>query len=54
MKKIIIILFTIVLGVYIGKTFITGEDATSLKKGAESIFTKTAGEISTAAGTVVD
>lgn len=38
MKKIIIIVFTIVLGMYIGNTLITGNGNTSLKSGANTVI----------------
>lgn len=47
MKKIIIIIFTIILGIYIGTNFIMGDgdSGTSFQGGAEAISRKTTSEI---------
>lgn len=47
MKKIIIILFTVILGVYMGSKLILGSggSSNSLKAGADTIITKTVSEI---------
>ncbi len=47
MKNIIIIIFTIILGVYIGTNFIMGDGdrGISFQRGAEYVAEKTSGEI---------
>lgn len=47
MKKVILIVCTVILGVYIGSTYIIGTNPSSLQSGATSMMSTASAEIKT-------